>query len=174
MAVRLRAIKVAITCVSLAFSGCYEVKEPIITPEMAEKVPGLEGQIFGSEGDRYVFIYHSKSRTYSIWESGGGNLKHELSRVLVIPLRDNFYWFQAQKINSENSPRYYLWLSKFESKKRLLTEFHAPDMTEAALREFAGKFGIKINHSILIGSRADILEFMKAHSHVRLKELHGP
>jgi hypothetical protein len=169
-----RATVVVTACLGLLLGGCYETDKPIITRDMAIEVPGLEGEILNTVGDRIVFVFDGQSVSYQ----GGtpqtdGSIEWEPCAFLIMPLRDALYWFQCgPEMKEDGRETYSLYLFNFDHSLRQLTDVYAPDLTEAEFGEFAAQYRVTVGSDAnLSGSRDDILAFLMAHADVPLKEI---
>ncbi len=54
-----RAIILVTASLGLLLGDRYEVDKPIMTRDMAVEVPGLEGDILSSKGDKLIFSFDS-------------------------------------------------------------------------------------------------------------------
>jgi hypothetical protein len=92
---------------------------------------------------------------------------------MVMPLRDDLYWFQCEAI--ENGQEIYILFLVNDRLLSQLSELYLPDMTEDQFRQFAGQYRVTVDErddaTKLSGSRDDILAFLKAHADVPLKPL---
>ncbi len=191
-----RATIVVTACLSLLLGGClgYETDKPIITRDMAIEVPGLEGEILNSEGDKRVLSFDEQSMSYQSgeWQTDG-SIEWWPCPILVMPLWDDLYWSQCgPEMQEDGWDTYSLLLLRFDRSLKQFTEVYAPDMTKDEFRQFAEQYRVTIGGSDKIlsgadddmqyrvtieegedkplsGSRADILAFLMAHADVPLK-----
>lgn len=166
-------------CLSIFLSGCYEVDQQIITPEIAFEVPGLAGEIVSVPNDeKYILSFNGETMSYLSGEvKSDGSIKWSPETILIMPLRDQFFWFQSQTPEGKDEPSF-LFLFKFDSEEKQLDGPYVPitikDGYEEEFGLFARQYQVTVDRSgygiKLDGSRDNIIAFLKAHADVPLKK----
>ena len=171
----MRSIAVMAACLGLLLGGCYEVDKPIITHDIAVDVPGLEGDVRDRNRDAYlVFSFDEQSMSYRYGtREPDGSIEWEPGALLAMPLRDEFYWFQFPQ---EDGQGFKLYLVKFERAAKRLSHPYVPAMTDDEFRQFTEQYRVTVTGTgkfgrILLGSRDDILAFLKEHADVPVEKL---
>ncbi len=171
-----RTIIVVTACLCLLLGGCYATDKPIITRDIAVEVPGLEGNITDASGKPAVYTFDEQSMSYRAGErQTDGSIDWGPHAILIMPLWDDLYWFQAGPMMHENGQQNFIVaLFKFERTARQLSGFYVPHMTKDERHQFAKQYQVTLTEERgrelrAGGSRDDILTFLMAHADVPLK-----
>ncbi len=153
----------------LAFSGCYEVDQEVISPADAAQVAGLAGSYTSYDGSTVIseVVGTNDYRFRKIPVRGTIGV----GSMRAVPLRDNIYIVQ---IKYDNEPGYFIDFMEFNGDRFIELTFDMPDGERTRL---AGDFNVKFEDDFIIeslylkGDRVDILSFLKAHDDFRAKPM---
>ena len=163
---------VLLAVLAIFASGCYEVEQEVIRATEAVSIYGLPGTYTGSgPNEKTTISAVPNSNDYRFqWVT-----KNKVSSgyFRAIPLRGNIYIVQ---VKYDNESVYYLMFYKFTSDASGKKNF-TPLRVDDPVYDLAQQYGVKIDIGEygdvfggiqLVGSRSDIIAFLRAHRNLSL------
>jgi len=146
-----------IVCLPLLITGCYNVKDEIISAQEAVTIPGMPTVYM-----TYTITPVPGSNDYRFINTPGNNAPQESGYARAVHLKDKIYIVQVKYDNDDKYTVMFLNFIDGPGRKELRTVFPEVKVDPSRYNvriETAGYFNTK-----LVGSRENIMAFLKAHA----------